>query len=207
MVRSHGGVGGNLASRQLGRLKILPRALTDRGLISPLVCTVDDDYPSIAPDFTSPQVNPEPPTYALHFCPVPGSEHLLGLANEDGSMHVQDTSKVQPKIPLTGRRCHDNAIFAFCWAARDASRLVTASGDQTVAVWQLQQEGDQPLRRLRGHSRFASHLIVLRSSLNCRSVKSVEWRPESDQEFASAGRDNTVMVWDLRSCQSYNSVR
>jgi len=183
MVRSHGGVGGNLASRQLGRLKILPRALTDRGLISPLVCTVDDDYPSIAPDFTSPQVNPEPPTYALHFCPVPGSEHLLGLANEDGSVHVQDTSKVQPKIPLTGRRCHDNAIFAFCWAARDASRLVTASGDQTVAVWQLQQEGDQPLRRLRGHS---------------RSVKSVEWRPESDQEFASAGRDNTVMVWDLR---------
>jgi len=174
---------GNLAARQLGRLNFLPRALTDRGLIAPLVCTVDDDYPSIAPDFASPQVNPEPPTYALHFCPVPGSEHLLGLANEDGSVHVQDTSKVQPKIPLTGRRCHDNAIFAFCWAARDAGRLVTASGDQTVAVWQLQQEGDQPLRRLRGHS---------------RSVKSVEWRPESDHELASAGRDNTVMVWDLR---------
>ena len=158
MVRSHGGactgMPGNLAARQLGRLNFLSRALTDRGLIAPLVCTVDDDYPSIAPDFASPQVNPEPPTYALHFCPVPGSEHLLGLANEDGSVHVQDTSKVQPKIPLTGRRCHDNAIFAFCWAARDAGRLVTASGDQTVAVWQLQQEGDQPLRRLRGHSRF-----------------------------------------------------
>ena len=29
-------------------------------------------------------------------------------------------------------------------------------------------------------------------------MKSVEWRPESDHELASAGRDNTVMVWDLR---------
>ena len=167
MVSSHGGgagtsVPGNLAARQLGRLKFLPRALTDRGLIAPLVCTVDDDYPSIAPDFASPQVNPEPPTYALHFCPVPGLEHLLGLANEDGSVHVQDTSKVQPKIPLTGRRCHDNAIFAFCWAARDAGRLVTASGDQTVAVWQLEQEGDQPLRKLRGHTRFSLHPLSLR---------------------------------------------
>ena len=35
-------------------------------------------------------------------------------------------------------------------------------------------------------------------------MKSVEWRPaESDHELASAGRDNTVMIWDLRSYQTH----
>lgn len=176
------GIPGALAARQQGRLALLPRALTDRALVAPLLCTADDDYQSIAPDEENPQLNPEPPTYAMHFCPVAGHHHLLGLANEDGSVHVQDTSRVLPKLPLVGRRCHDNAIFAFCWAGRDAGRLATASGDQTVAVWDLQAaEGGG--RRLRGHT---------------RSVKAVQWRLGSDHELATAGRDNTVMVWDLR---------
>ena len=54
----------------------------------------DDDYQSIAPDLDTPDLNPEPPTYALAFCPVPGSHNLLCLANEDGAIHVQDTALV-----------------------------------------------------------------------------------------------------------------
>ena len=172
-----------LTSRQLGRLPSIPRTLFDRALVAPLLCTADDDYLSIAPDLETPHLNPEPPTYAMAFCPVQGSHHLLCLANEDGAIHVQDTSKVTPKLPLAPRRCHENAIFAFCWAGRDAARLVTASGDQSVCAWDLGVEGPA-VRRLRGHT---------------RSVKTVEWRPGSDHELASAGRDNTVMVWDLRS--------
>ena len=38
--------------------------------------------------------NPDPPIYALKFCPVPGFTSILGIANEDGNIAFQDTDKV-----------------------------------------------------------------------------------------------------------------
>ena len=173
-----------LSSTQLGLPSPTPRHVLDHALLSPLLCTVDDDYPAIAPNLSAPHINPEPPTYCLRFCPVPGFQHLLGLANEDGRVAVQDISKVLPKIPLTGFSCHDNAIFDIAWAEKSASTMVTVSGDQKVGVWDI-GEGSRgtKVRELRGHT---------------RSVKCVEWRPGTESEFATGGRDNSVLVWDTR---------
>merc|ERR1719347_677385 len=165
----------------------LPWKIATRLFLEPMLCMEDDDYQSIAPNMEAHHINPEPPTYALRFCPVPGSGHLLGLANEDGLMAFQDTSVVQPKLPMQGLKCHENAIFSFCWSLSDAGRVVTVSGDQTVGVWDLERrESDRMVsqRVLRGHS---------------RSVKCVEWRPGTGEEVATAGRDNTILLWDLRS--------
>ena len=85
---------GYLTSRQLGVLPSLPHYIQDLALVAPLLCTADDDYQSIAPDLDTPDLNPEPPTYALTFCPVPGSHNLLCLANEDRAIHMQDTALV-----------------------------------------------------------------------------------------------------------------
>jgi len=173
-----------LSSAQLGLPSPTPRTVLDHALLSPLLCTVDDDYPAIAPNLSAPNVNPEPPTYCLRFCPVPGHHNLLGLANEDGRVAIQDTSKVLPKIPLTGFSCHDNAIFDIAWSDYNPSTMVTVSGDQKVGVWDI-GEGSTgtKVRELVAHT---------------RSVKCVEWRPGSDSQFATGGRDNSVLVWDTR---------
>jgi len=185
-----------ISTTQLGFSSQIPRQLLDHALLSPIVCTVDDDYPAIAPNLAAPHVNPEPPTYSLRYCPVNGFHHLLGLANEDGRVAVQDTSKVLPKIPLTGFSCHENAIFDITWAANSASTIVTVSGDQKVGVWDIEAGSrGTPVRELKGHT---------------RSVKCVEWRPGTDSQFATGGRDNCVLLWDTRDkCNSSpdNAIR
>ena len=87
-----------LAPSQLrGREVRLPGRLEDSLVLGSVLCSGDDEYPAIGPDLAAPasMINPEPPTYCLRFCPVPGYHHLLGLANEDGRVAIQDTSKVQ----------------------------------------------------------------------------------------------------------------
>jgi len=172
------------AATQLGLPNHLPRTVQDQGLLSNLICTEDDYYPAIAPNQNNPNVNPEPPTYCLTFCPVPGFLHMLGMANEDGRVLIQDTSKVLSKEPQSGFSCHDNAIFDLTWSEVSASTMVTVSGDQKVCVWDI-GEGDRgsKVRELRGHN---------------RSVKCVEWREGTNTQFATGGRDNTVLVWDTR---------
>jgi len=173
-----------LSSSQLGLPSSVPRPLIDHALLSTLVCTVDDDYPAIAPNLAVQNINPEPPTYCLRFCPVEGFTNLLGIANEDGRVAIQDTSKVLPKIPLTGFSCHDNAIFDICWSYESAKTLVTVSGDQNVRLWDIGAgERGTRLREFTGHS---------------RSVKCVEWQLDSSTQFATAGRDNCIMIWDTR---------
>ena len=173
-----------LASRQLrGRGLRVPRRVQDRVLLSSVVCTSEDEYPAIGPDMSQHHINPEPPTYCLRFCPVPGHQQLLGLANEDGRVAVQDTSVVTPKIPMTGQPCHDNAIFDLSWSGSSAATLVTVSGDQKVRVWDVAAGAMTKVREFTGHQ---------------RSVKCVEWRPGSDSQFVTGARDNCVMLWDTR---------
>ena len=89
-----------LSSRQLrGRGLRVPRRVQDRVLLSSVVCTSEDEYPAIGPDMAQHHINPEPPTYCLRFCPVPGHQQLLGLANEDGRVAVQDTSSQVAGLP------------------------------------------------------------------------------------------------------------
>ena len=58
--------------------------------MAPLLCLEEDDLCGME---DHPHGQP-PPIYAMKFCPVAGSEHLLGMADEDGSIAVHDTNKV-----------------------------------------------------------------------------------------------------------------
>ena len=73
----------------------------------------------------------------------------LGLANEDGRLALQDTSKVNPKLPMIGLTAHNNAIFDFAWRPDSASSLVTVAGDQRAALWDLGTGGLVPVSRCR----------------------------------------------------------
>ena len=177
-------------SSQLGLGQRMPRCVQDSGLLSSIVCLHDDEYPAIGPDLSQPanQINPEPPTYCLRFCPVPGHHNLLALANEDGRVAIQDTSKLTPKIPMTGHPCHDNAIFDLTWSQTNVNTMVTVSGDQKVCVWDISGNNDDNLNMKRVRE-FSGH---------SRSVKCVEWRPEADNQLVTGARDNCIMLWDTR---------
>ena len=178
-----------LASSQLrGHEVRVPRRLEDRIVLGSVLCSTDDEYPAIGPDLSAPAstINPEPPTYCLRFCPVPGYHHLLGLANEDGRVAIQDTSRVLPKIPLTGHPCHDNAIFDIAWSPKNVKNMVTVSGDMKVRLWDLSTSDLETMTQVR---EFGGH---------SRSVKCVEWRPGSESQFCTGARDNSIMLWDIR---------
>ena len=174
-----------LHSDQMGHHQPLPRQLQDQVLLGSVSCRREERCGSIAPDLTAAHINPEPPLYSLKFCPVEGHHHLLALANEDGRIAVQDTSRVSPsQDAIQGLSCHDNAIFDLAWSRVSASTLVTVSGDQKVRVWDLSQADTvRQVREFSGHS---------------RSVKCVEWRPGGDSQFATGSRDNSIMLWDTR---------
>lgn len=56
-----------------------------------LKCYHDDVYHGITPNINARDFNPEPPVFACRFCTTPGYEEILALANEDGSIALQDT--------------------------------------------------------------------------------------------------------------------
>jgi len=177
-------VPGFLRRLQQGTATRPDRRTLDSLLISPLQCHVEDDYLGIAPDPQSAQYNPEPPTYAMRFCPVPGHQHILGLANEDGRLAFQDTSKVNPKVPMKGLSAHNNAIFDFAWRPDSAAHLVTVAGDQRACLWDVGTGALVNVRTYRGQY--------------SRSVKCVEWRAGSNSQFATGARDNNIVLWDTR---------
>ena len=186
-----------LLSGEIGYRHPLPRQLEDQVLLGCVACRREDRHSSIAPDLSAAHVNPEPPLYSLKFCPVSGHHHLLALANEDGRIAVQDTSRPSPsQEAMKGLSCHDNAIFDLAWSRVTASSLVTVSGDQKVRVWDLSQADTvRQVREFSGHS---------------RSVKCVEWRPGGGSQLATGSRDNTIMLWDTRDSSNtvpYNAIR
>ena len=63
--------------------------------IEPLLCLEEDDMLGLVPNLDLQNFNPEPPIYALRFCPVPGFESILGLVNEDGNIAFQDINQVR----------------------------------------------------------------------------------------------------------------
>ena len=79
---------------------------------------------------------------------------------------------------------HRNALFDSAWTPHD-NRIVTASGDQTCRLWDLNRQGHPELVQVfHGHG---------------GSVKSVSCRPGDRHVFASGGRDGSVNVWDTRA--------
>ncbi|GBP48808.1 Protein lethal(2)denticleless [Eumeta japonica] len=79
--------------------------------------------------------------------------------------------------------CHNNAVFDLAWMP-GGMNFVTASGDHTANLWDV-QEGD-PRRLLV----FSNHT---------KSVKTAVFRPTEPSVFATGARDGHILVWDIRA--------
>ena len=157
-----------------------------------LKCHDYDEYLGILPSTEGPDFNPEPPVFACSFCTTPNHEHLLALANEDGKIAVQDTTKRSDRNPFEGHRAHHNAIFDVAWTPNEM-QLVSASGDHTAVLWDVQESG-----QLQEISRFHAHT---------RSVKTVAFPRDSKTTFATGARDGVIMLWDTRTSRNQQVIR
>jgi denticleless len=128
-----------------------------------------------------------------------GDEALLAVAGEDGAVTVVDVgaprSEAVRGVAGAGARrrhtpsfevkrrflAHDNAVFDVQWS-RGSTRLVTASGDGTARLFDVETAAEL--------GAFAFHR---------GTVKAVAVRPGSGGDvFASCGRDGALALWDAR---------
>ena len=111
-------------------------------------------------------------------------EGTLAVADEEG--HVTLINTRIPKAERTNPYhwpCHRNAIFDIAMADGD-DLIASASGDQTIRVWDLSRTHPVLKATLRGHG---------------GSVKSVQFRPGSQNELVSGAREGSILFWDIRA--------
>ncbi|PFX29367.1 Denticleless protein-like [Stylophora pistillata] len=135
------------------------------------------------------------PPFACRFSHAGRGGHMLGIADEEGWVQILDSRRKSPKSLIKEWNAHENAVFDIAWMHWEEF-MVTASGDQTVRLWDVNR--DDCLAVFKGHT--------------C-SVKSVDFREDDIFVFASGARDGNVMVWDMRCnrrsghfCQPVNII-
>ncbi len=168
--------------REHGRLgSVLPTCPSSTLLsAATLRCAARDVFPQLAPVPNVVMPNPHPPIYALRFCPAAPLRQVLAVANEDGSLALQDTAL--PGRPdgaamtghIGGHRAHTNACFDVAWPRDDACRMASVSADKTCKLWDLSQGGFRCRRVFRGHD---------------QSVKAVDFSPVS-RDVLATGEEN-----------------
>ncbi|XP_015690029.2 denticleless protein homolog [Oryza brachyantha] len=128
--------------------------------------------------------------FAISFCKAKQISHLLAVADEEGYVGLYDTRRRLPSSSSSLEKsaetktvdwvAHNNAIFDVCWI-KEGSQLLTASGDQTVKIWSV--ENKKCLGVLSGHT---------------GSVKSLSCHSSNPELIVTGSRDGSFALWDLR---------
>lgn len=106
--------------------------------------------------------------------------NLLGTADEDGHVMLLDTRKTKDTSTVKEWSAHSNAVFDLAWIENEP-KMVTASGDQTARLWDVEKA--ETIAIFRGHT--------------C-SLKSVSVAPHCKDIFVTGARDGKIMLWDTR---------
>ncbi|GAA6001490.1 WD40 repeat domain-containing protein [Rhodotorula paludigena] len=124
------------------------------------------------------------PPFALAFTHAAkrGRNKIVAVSDEEG--HVSFLNGEQDQWAAGPSRhsfqAHNNAVFDVSWS-NDDELLATASGDQTVRLWNA--ETQTCAGTLAGHT--------------C-TIKSVSWDPNNPNMLSTASRDGSIRVWDRR---------
>ncbi|XP_050383595.1 uncharacterized protein LOC126800295 [Argentina anserina] len=133
------------------------------------------------------------PPMAISFGKTGRNSHIVAMSDEDGYLSLFDTRRKflasashqenADRTKVCDWVAHQNAVFDICWI-KDDSQIVTASGDQTVKVWDIQEKKCTAV--LIGHT---------------GSVKSLSPHPTNPEIIVSGSRDGSFALWDMR-CNS-----
>ncbi|XP_062911890.1 denticleless protein homolog [Mobula hypostoma] len=106
---------------------------------------------------------------------------VLAVVNEEGIVRLYNTECLNKRDSIFREwLAHNNAVFDLAWVPREP-KLVTASGDQTAKLWDVNVS--ELLGTFKGHQ--------------C-SLKSVAFGAQETAVFCTGGRDGNIMVWDTR---------
>lgn len=62
------------------------------------------------------------------------NDDVLGVATEYGGVYILDSSSLSAKKLFFA---HDNSIFDIKWRPNHNKQILTSSGDQSVALWDI----------------------------------------------------------------------
>ncbi|KAF9187036.1 hypothetical protein BGZ49_004120, partial [Haplosporangium sp. Z 27] len=148
------------------------------------ICRPQDVY-----TFESTDVATLVPPFSCAYNNVANEARNLAVGDEDGTIHIVDARRdgVHPETTIQ-IQAHQNAIFDLCWTSDD-TKIISVSGDQSARLH------DVETRKCLGV--FSGHL---------GSIKSVSLKFNDDNIFATAARDGSVLIWDVR-CSSTTSAQ
>lgn len=144
------------------------------------------------------------PLFALDFSPRERGGSVAAIADEEGFVSIVRDGDEENQLYARQFEAHSNAVFDVRWT-KDGSRIATASGDQTVRVWNADVMGMGRLRTVDTHLRNARDDSSQEGALvaDCRghagSVKCIAVSPESSDVIVSGSRDGAIRLWDLRT--------
>ncbi|GAA5981733.1 hypothetical protein JCM11641_004229 [Rhodosporidiobolus odoratus] len=129
------------------------------------------------------------PPFALAFANASkaGGKKVAAVADEEGMVSFlrADTERWTRGPTRHSFQAHDNAVFDLSWS-EDDHFLATASGDQTVRLWDVSTQSCVGV--LTGHT--------------C-TIKNVTWDPSHPHMLSTASRDGSIRVWDRRVQAKY----
>ncbi|KAK9481379.1 Quino protein amine dehydrogenase [Lipomyces japonicus] len=120
---------------------------------------------------------------SMAFSPKTGSRLVTGSG--DGTARIWDTDTGTPIATLKG---HEQSVLCVAWSP-DAEVLATGGMDGTVRIWDP-NTGKQLGQPLKGHKKFVTSLTFEPLHLS---------NEERGLRLASASKDMTVLVWDVRT--------
>ena len=101
----------------------------------------------------------------------------LVIAEDDGHLSLINCERMYTVYRF---KAHNNSIFDTKFRPNEHKQVLTASGDRSIVVWDL--ENEKAVQRIDcGHN---------------RSIKAVDFYDSN--VFVSGGRDGFLRLWDLR---------